>query len=42
MGKDTAAGTAQERFDRIGEQAADSLRGDSRRVQDLAEQFLEQ
>jgi two-component system sensor histidine kinase DegS len=42
MGKDTAAGAAQERFDRIGEQAADSLRGDSRRVHDLAEQFREQ
>ena len=42
MGKDSAAGAAQERFDRIGEQAADSLRGDARRVHDLAEQFREQ
>jgi two-component system sensor histidine kinase DegS len=42
MGKDSVAGAAQERFDRIGEQAADSLRGDARRVHDLAEQFREQ
>ena len=42
MGKDSAAGAAQERFDRIGEQAADSLRGDAHRVHDLAEQFREQ
>ena len=42
MGNDTAAGTAQERFDRIGEQATESLRGDARRLHDLAEQFREQ
>ena len=42
MGKDTAAGAAQERFDRIGEQATESLRGDARRLHDLAEQFREQ
>jgi two-component system sensor histidine kinase DegS len=33
---------ASERFDRIGAQATDSLRGDSRRLHDLAEQFREQ
>lgn len=33
---------ASERFDRIGAQATESLRGDSRRVHDLAEQFREQ
>jgi two-component system sensor histidine kinase DegS len=42
MGNDSAAGPAQERFDRIGEQATESLRGDARRVHDLAEQFREQ
>jgi two-component system sensor histidine kinase DegS len=42
MGNDTAADTAQERFDRIGEQATESLRGDARRLHDLAEQFREQ
>ena len=30
------------RFDRIGEEATASLRGDARRVHDLAEQFREQ
>lgn len=33
---------ASERFDRIGAQATESLRGDSRRLHDLAEQFREQ
>jgi two-component system, NarL family, sensor histidine kinase DegS len=42
MGNDSAAGTAHERFDRIGEQATESLRGDARRLHDLAEQFREQ
>jgi two-component system sensor histidine kinase DegS len=43
MGNDSAAGsTAQERFDLIGEQATASLRGDARRLHDLAEQFREQ
>ena len=42
MGTDPAAGTATERFDRIGEEATASLRGDARRVHDLAEQFREQ
>jgi len=35
-------GTAEERFDRIGAQATESLRGDARRVHDLAEQFRAQ
>jgi len=35
-------GTAEERFDRITTQATESLRGDARRVHDLAEQFREQ
>jgi len=35
-------GSAEERFDRIGAQATESLRGDARRVHDLAEQFREQ
>ena len=35
----TGAGTADERFDRIGAQATESLRGDARRVHELAEQF---
>ncbi|HEX7223971.1 MAG TPA: sensor histidine kinase [Candidatus Limnocylindria bacterium] len=39
MSNDPAAGPALERFDRIGEQATDSLRGDARRLHDLAEQF---
>ncbi len=42
MGNESAAGTAQERFDRIGEQATESLRGDARRLHDLAEQFRDQ
>ena len=42
MGNDPAAGTTSARFDRIGAQATDSLRGDSRRVHALAEQFREQ
>lgn len=42
MGNEPAGGSAQERFDRIGEQATESLRGDSRRLHDLAEQFREQ
>ena len=42
MGNETAAGSAQERFDRIGEQATESLRGDARRLHDLAEQFRQQ
>ena len=42
MGNDSGAGQAQKRFDRIGEQATESLRGDARRVHDLAEQFREQ
>ena len=35
----TDAGAANERFDRIGAQATESLRGDARRVHELAEQF---
>ena len=35
----TGAGAADERFDRIGAQATESLRGDARRVHELAEQF---
>jgi two-component system, NarL family, sensor histidine kinase DegS len=42
MERNSAAEAAQERFDRIGEQATESLRGDSRRLHDLAEQFREQ
>jgi two-component system, NarL family, sensor histidine kinase DegS len=42
MANDPAAGTTSARFDRIGAQATDSLRGDSRRVHALAEQFREQ
>jgi two-component system sensor histidine kinase DegS len=42
MPNDPAHGTASERFDRIGAEATESLRGDSRRVHDLAEQFREQ
>jgi two-component system, NarL family, sensor histidine kinase DegS len=42
MERNTAAEAARERFDRIGEQATESLRGDSRRLHDLAEQFREQ
>ena len=39
---DPARGSASERFDRIGVEATDSLRGDSRRVHALAEQFRAQ
>jgi two-component system sensor histidine kinase DegS len=42
MPNDQASGTASERFDRIGAQATESLRGDARRVHELAEQFREQ
>jgi two-component system, NarL family, sensor histidine kinase DegS len=37
-----SARAAEERFDRIGAEAAESLRGDSRRVHELAEQFRAQ
>jgi two-component system sensor histidine kinase DegS len=36
------ARTANEQFDRIGAQATESLRGDARRVHELAEQFRQQ
>ena len=39
MPNDPATGAAQEQFDRIGAEATASLRGDSRRVHELAEQF---
>ena len=42
MPNDPATDAALERFDRIGAQATDSLRGDARRVHALAEQFREQ
>ena len=42
MPTDPAHGQANERFDRIGAEATESLRGDSRRVHELAEQFREQ
>jgi two-component system sensor histidine kinase DegS len=42
MGNDNSAGTARERFDQIGALATDSIRGDARRLHDLAEQFREQ
>ena len=42
MDQEPAADQAQARFDRIGEQATESLLGDARRVHDLAEQFREQ
>ncbi len=42
MPTDPAHGTASERFDRIGAEATESLRGDSRRMHELAEQFREQ
>ena len=42
MPNDPAHGTASERFDRIGAEATESLRGDSRRMHELAEQFREQ
>jgi two-component system sensor histidine kinase DegS len=42
MTNDPATGNASDRFDRIGAQATESLRGDARRVHELAEQFREQ
>jgi two-component system sensor histidine kinase DegS len=42
MPNDPAHGQENERFDRIGAEATESLRGDSRRVHELAEQFREQ
>ena len=42
MANDPATGTTGARFDHIGAQATDSLRGDSRRVHELAEQLREQ
>jgi two-component system, NarL family, sensor histidine kinase DegS len=42
MSNDPAPGTTSERFDRIGAQATESLRGDARRVHELAEQFRQQ
>ena len=42
MPNNPVRGTADERFDRIGAEATESLRGDSRRMHELAEQFREQ
>lgn len=42
MPNDSGTGTAAEQFDRIGAQATASLRGDARRVHELAEQFRAQ
>jgi two-component system sensor histidine kinase DegS len=42
MPNDPAHRPASERFDRIGAEATESLRGDSRRLHELAEQFREQ
>ena len=42
MPNDSARGAASERFDRLGAQATESLRGDARRVHQLAEQFRQQ
>jgi two-component system sensor histidine kinase DegS len=42
MPNDPARGAAHEQFDRIGAEATESLRGDARRVHELAEQFREQ
>ncbi len=39
MPADHVDGTAAQQFDRIGAEATESLRGDARRVHDLAEQF---
>jgi two-component system, NarL family, sensor histidine kinase DegS len=39
MANDPATGTTPEQFDRIGEQATESLRGDARRMHELTEQF---
>jgi two-component system sensor histidine kinase DegS len=42
MSNDPATGATSERFDRIGAQATESLRGDARRVHELADQFRQQ
>ena len=42
MPNEPATGSARSHFDRIGAQATESLRGDARRVHELAEQFREQ
>ena len=42
MHRNPAEHATQERFDRIGAEAIESLRGDARRVHDLAEQFRAQ
>jgi two-component system sensor histidine kinase DegS len=42
MPNDRVRGAADQRFDRIGAEATESLRGDSRRMHELAEQFREQ
>jgi two-component system, NarL family, sensor histidine kinase DegS len=42
MPNDPARGAADQRFERIGAEATESLRGDSRRLHELAEQFREQ
>jgi two-component system, NarL family, sensor histidine kinase DegS len=42
MGNDPVMQSARERFDRIGEEATQSLRGDARRIHDLAEEFRAQ
>ncbi|HEX2767525.1 MAG TPA: sensor histidine kinase [Candidatus Limnocylindria bacterium] len=42
MHQNPATRAGQERFDRIGAEAIESLRGDARRVHDLAEQFRSQ
>jgi two-component system, NarL family, sensor histidine kinase DegS len=42
MPNEPATGAIPEHFDRIGAEATESLRGDSRRVHELAEQFREQ
>jgi two-component system sensor histidine kinase DegS len=42
MPNDPVGGITSERFDRIGAEATESLRGDARRVHELAEQFRQQ
>lgn len=42
MPNDAASGAAEQRFDRIGAEATESLRGDARRVHELAEEFRAQ
>jgi two-component system sensor histidine kinase DegS len=42
MAQDSALDAALERFERIGEEATDSLRADARRLHELAEQFRNQ